>query len=240
MQELVTEVLNSAGEISHQLVVARPVTRQMLVLVTADRGLCGAFNANVIRCAEHFLEENQSIPVDLFCVGKRGRDYFRRHGRPIVAEYIDLSGRLDVDRIKTITQDIVERFQDGRTDEVYLAYNRFISVTTYRPTVIKFLPVEAGERRLDPDVRRLEYIFEPDAPTILASMLPRYLNSRMYITLAEAFTAEHSARMIAMSTATDNCEEMIRTLTLEMNKARQSSITKELLEIVSGAEALKG
>ncbi len=240
MQELVTQLLTTAGQISHPLVVSRPVARRMVIVVTADRGLCGAFNASIIRRVEDFLDENRLVPIDLFCIGKRGRDYFRRHGCSIVAEYIDLSGRVDVGRIKTITRDITDRFLDGRTDEVYLAYNKFISVTTYRPIVTKFLPVEPGERPADKIVRHVEYIFEPDVHTILESMLPRYLNSRMYITLAEAFTAEHSARMIAMSTASDNCEELIRTLTLEMNKARQASITKELLEIVSGAEALKG
>ena len=149
-----------------------------------------------------------------------------------------MGGKLDVARIRKITEEVVRRFLEGEDDEVLLLYNRFVSVMNYRPTVSRFLPLEAlgAGVALEP----MDYIFEPDARTILESLLPRYVNSKMYITLAEAFTAEHSARMVAMSAASDNCEELMHTLTLEMNKARQASITKELLEIVSGAEALRG
>lgn len=239
LEELIARLIVATGEVRHPLVLHRPVERSLLVLVTADRGLCGAFNTNIIRNAEEFLEERGLHPVDLFCVGKRGRDYFRRRGK-IVAEHIDLAGRINVTRIREIAEDVVRRFLEGEADEVFLAYNRFVSVVTYRPTIVKFLPLEAESLGADAAMEPLDYIFEPDAATILDRILPRYLNSKIYITLAEAFTAEHSTRMVAMSAASDNCEELIQTLTLEMNKARQASITKELLEIVSGAEALRG
>jgi len=240
MEELIARLVAATGEVRHPLVTQRPVERSLLVLVTADRGLCGAFNANIIRSADEFLEEKGSHSVDLFCVGKRGRDYFRRRGGRIVGEHADLGGTVDVTRIRGITEEIVRRFLSGQADEVFLAYNTFVSVMAYRPRIVKFLPLEAESLGVGAGTKPLEYILEPDAPTILDRILPRHLDSKVYITLAEAFTAEHSARMVAMSTASDNCQEMIRTLTLEMNKARQASITKELLEIVSGAEALKG
>lgn len=240
LEELVARLVGATGEIRHPLVLHRPVERSLLVLVTADRGLCGAFNGNIIRKAEDFLDEKGLRSVDLSCVGKKGRDYFRRRGYRIVAEYIDLGGKVDVARIRPITEEAVRRFLEGEVDEVFLGYNSFASVTVYRPTIAKFLPLEAESLGAKTAVEPLDYIFEPDATTILESILPRYLNSKMYITLAGAFTAEHSARMVAMTAASENCEELMRALTLEMNKARQSSITRELLEIISGAEALRG
>ena len=157
-----------------------------------------------------------------------------------MAEQLDFSGRLDIERIREITEDLVRRFLDEEADEVILAYNTFVSIVNYRPTIQRFLPLEAESLGKGALTQQIDYIYEPNAATIIEQILPRYLNSKMYITLAEAFTAEHSARMVAMSAASDNCEDLIRTLTLDMNKARQASITKELLEIVGGAEALRG
>ncbi|MFH1739868.1 MAG: ATP synthase F1 subunit gamma [bacterium] len=241
LEELVARLVSAAGEITHPFVVHRPVERSLVVVVTADRGLCGAFNGNIIRRAEVFLQKMNAGAVDLICVGKKGRDYFRRQDRHIVAEYVDLGGKLDVARIRGLTDDIIRRFLDGEADEIFLVYNTYVSVVTYRPKVVKFLPLEAESLGAGVTIEPMDYIFEPNASSILENILPRYLNSKMYITLAETFTAEHSARMVAMGTANDNCEELLDTLTLDLNKARQASITKELLEIVGGAEvALKG
>jgi F-type H+-transporting ATPase subunit gamma len=240
LEEVTAKLVGATGKVRHPLVLHRPVERSLLVLVTADRGLCGSFNANIIRRTEEFLDEERSHPVDLLCVGKKGRDYFRQRGARFVAQYTDLGGKADVARIREITDDMVRRFREGEADEVFLAYNSFISVVTYRPTITKLLPLEAESMEAKTAIKPLDYLFEPDAATILQNILPRYLNSKMYICLVEAFTAEHSARMVAMSTASENCEELLHTLTLEMNKARQTTITKELLEIVGGAEALRG
>ena len=238
LQEIIARLVKTTAEVSHPFLTERPVKKILLVIVTADRGLCGAFNSNVIRRTEEFLLENGPDRTDLYCIGKKGRDYFRRHGGNIVAQHIDLGGKLDVARIRGIADDLVRRFLEGEADEVYLVYNTFISTISYHPVLAKFLPVEWDSICAGIAVQPVEYIYEPDAETIFGEILPRYLNSKMYITLAEAFTAEHSARMVSMSAANDNCEELIHTLTLDLNKARQASITKELLEIVGGAEAL--
>ncbi len=240
LEQLTARLVGATDELHHPLVVQRPVERTLVVLVTADRGLCGAFNSNIIRRAQRLIETKESDKVDLFCIGKKGRDFFRKRGYSIVAEELDFSGRLDLERIRGITDDIVQRYLNEEAGEVVLVYNAFVSVVTYHQTVDKFLPLEAESLGRGAVTEHIEYIYEPDAKTILENILPRYLKSKMYITLAEAFTAEHSARMVAMSAASENCEELIRTLTLDMNKARQASITKELLEIVGGAEALRG
>ncbi len=240
LEELMARLVGAVGELSHPLIDQRPVEKTLLVLITADRGLCGAFNSNIFRRAQWFMDKQEGRPVDLYCIGKKGRDFFRKQERSIVAEQLDFSGRLDIERIREITEDLVRRFLDEEADEVILAYNTFVSIVNYRPTIQRFLPLEAESLGKGALTQQIDYIYEPNAATIIEQILPRYLNSKMYITLAEAFTAEHSARMVAMSAASDNCEDLIRTLTLDMNKARQASITKELLEIVGGAEALRG
>ncbi len=231
--------LSVSGSIGHPLMERREVKTRWLVLVTADRGLAGAFNAQIIKQAEQFLQKSD-VPTSLVCIGKKGYDYFRSKRIPVLWSVTDLGGRLNAERIEEIGAFLREGFLSGQTDEIVFLYNRFISTLVYRPQLEVFLPLggEADSLAVAEPARR-EYLLEPTGEELLAALLPRYLNNRIYIMLAETFTAEHSARMVAMSGATRNCDELTEKLTLKMNKARQAAITKEIIEIVSGAEALK-
>ncbi|MGB9692755.1 MAG: ATP synthase F1 subunit gamma [Candidatus Sumerlaeaceae bacterium] len=236
------EQLSASGSVSHPLLQSRPITKRWLVVFTADRGLAGAFNAQIIKRAEAFLRES-ALPVELICIGKKGYDYFKTKRVTIRRAVTDLSTKLSVARASEIGALLVRGFLDGECDEVVLLYNRFVSTLVYRPQLEVLLPVGAthvtDQPAITPARRTHEFILEPSPAAVLEALLPRFVANRIYITLAETFTAEHSARMVAMSGATRNCEELTEKLTLKMNKARQAAITKEIIEIVSGAEALK-
>ena len=232
------------GTVEHPFLETREsVKRILLLIVTADRGLCGAFNSTIIRAVEEFVR-NSRVPVDLVCIGKKGRDYFKKHGTSeIVAAYPDLKGNLDLAVIDEIAQLATNRFLTGEADEVKLLFNSYINTITYRPKVDPFLPIDPSQLDISGgagETAEREYIFEPDTASVFAEILPKQLLSQIYSRLTEAFTAEHSARMIAMTNANDNCEDLLKNLTLDMNKARQAAITKELLEIVQAPKPLRG
>ncbi|MCX8035743.1 MAG: ATP synthase F1 subunit gamma [Candidatus Sumerlaeia bacterium] len=228
-----------SGELAHPLFARRGEKTITLVLFTGDRGLCGAFNANVIRQAEQFLEPWGKGRAQLYCVGRRGRDHFARRGWTLVEQVHDVRGRVDLDVTRRIARRAQEIYLNGETDAVYLAYNVQLSAANVRPKVEKFLPLDPAAMGLEDDGgSAVEYIFEPSREAVFAQLLPRFCESRMFAVLAEALTAEHTARMMAMNNATSNCDELINTITLRMNKARQAAITKEISEIMGGAEAL--
>lgn len=242
LQELLGRLAGSATA-THPFFQKREIRKRVLVLVTADRGLAGSFNAQLIKKAEQILKESAE-PIELVCIGKKGYDYFKSRPWPINFSIIDFSGRLEYERTNALAQRLTDLFISGAADEILVLYNSFVSMMVYRPTLEKLLP-------LDPEALLAkatdttagasgEYIMEPDAGAVFDSLLPRYINSKMYIVMAETFTSEHSARMVAMSAATKNCSELIDKVSLQMNKARQAAITKEILEIVGGAEALNG
>jgi len=229
-----------AGECVHPLFARREEKRIVLVLFTGDRGLCGAFNANIIRQAEQFLAPWGKKNAEVYCVGKRGRDYFARRGWLMLGQVADLRGRVDFRTARTIASRLQEHYSTGTTDAAYLCYNTQISAVAFRGQIEKFLPLDPVAMGLTETTGiAAEYIFEPSREEVFAQLLPRYCESRIHSVLAEALTAEHSARMLAMNNASKNCEELIDTLTLRMNKARQASITKEIGEIMGGAEALR-
>jgi len=229
-----------SGEFAHPLFARRDEKRILLVLFTGDRGLCGAFNSNIIEKAEEFLAGRGGANVELYCIGKRGRDSFRRRGWDIFDQVVDLRGRVDLATTRTVASRLQEHYARGATDAVYLCYNTAISAIAYRGRVEKFLPLDPAAMGLaEAEPVAADYIFEPSREAVFAQLLPRYCESRIYEVLADALTAEHSTRMMAMNNASNNCEELIDTLTLRMNKARQASITKEILDIVGGAEAVK-
>jgi F-type H+-transporting ATPase subunit gamma len=241
LQELLGRLAQTAAP-AHPFFERREVRRRMVVVVTADRGLAGAFNTQVVKRAEALIRESRE-PVALFCVGKKGADYFRtRHG-DIAGTITDFGGTLRSDSSNRLGEELAGAFLKGEVDEVLLVYNSFVSTMQYRTRAEQLLPLEPEELLKGAPATGGpggEYILEPDAQRVFEQLLPRYLRNKVYITLAETFTAEHSARMVAMSGATKNCEDLINKLTLRINKARQAAITKEILEIVSGAEALKG
>jgi F-type H+-transporting ATPase subunit gamma len=226
----------AGGELVHPFFEKREVKKQTLVLVTSDRGMCGSFNSNLIRRAESWLADKNPENTELLLIGKKGKDYYKKRDWPIVGFYGDWLGNLDHGKAKEIVDFLTNRFLNGETDEIKIIYTQFITTVRYRITESSYLPVErpesvGGESHLD-------YIFEPDPEAIFTDLMPRYALTKMVTALADSFASEHGTRMIAMGAATKNAGEMIDALTLQYNKARQAAITKDLLDIVGGAEAL--
>ncbi len=230
---------------SHPL-LAQPeeVYRVALIQLSADRGLCGSFNMNLINAGLKFLNERKAAnqEVEFYVVGRKARDFFRRRGVEFAEELVGAMNVIDFDLAVQVARMGLNAFLSGSVQEVYLIYSRFQNIVTQVPTVEKLLPIQpevAGESEEEAD-SGLEYITEPSAEEILVDLLPRYLNVRVYSALLNTATSEHAARMAAMDNATKNCKEMIDNLTLLYNKARQAAVTAELMDIVGGAEALKG
>ncbi len=228
--------IQPGGGVLHPYFEARPVRKTTYVLVTADRGLCGSFNANLIRRATVVLRKHEPGTAELVCVAKRGYDWFKKRSTPVASHHLDFGGNMDLARVKQITNELTQRFISGETDAIYLIYAKFISTARSEVTVMPFLPIEP---KSDSQSTVADYIFEPDPVAIFSDLMPRYASTVIQTALSESFAAEHSARMLAMGAATKSAGEMIDALTLQFNKARQSSITKELLDIVGGAEAVK-
>ncbi len=230
-------VLNSLStrvpEQAHPLLARRGDEKIELVVITADRGLCGAYNTNLLRQATEFLAEHASRKVELSVLGKRGRDFFRRRSFAIRHEAINVLQKPSLALAVAIAKDLMEEFERGEQDQVLLIYNEFKSVVQQRVVVEPLLPIQRLEH---PDeMSRLEYLYDEPPKEILARLLPRHVEAQIYRALLEAAAAEHGARMTAMEAATNNASEMIENLTLYANKVRQASITKELIEVVSGA-----
>ena len=223
-----------------------PVTRVGLVLMTSDRGLCGSFNVNLINTAVKFMREKeaQGIDVSLICVGRKGRDFFRRRKVEMAAQYVDVWNKFDFSNAVTVAREIMSLFLTGEVQEVHLIYATFINMAIQKPKLVQLLPIQQVEAEEAVEATEasstLEYIFEPPMEQFLEFLLPKYINVQVYHGFLENSASEHAARMTAMDNAQSNCKEMITQLTLVMNKARQAAITKELMDIVGGAEALKG
>jgi F-type H+-transporting ATPase subunit gamma len=240
--EKLTEMLShlsaaASDRLSHPFFEKRPIKKQTLVLVTSDRGLCGAFNSNLIRRAEKWLANHDPKAVELVCVGKRGYLYFRRRQWEIVKTYTDFNAQLDFARVRDLVSFLTERFLSGGTDEIHILYTRYHSAARVRVTLEKYLNIEPPDSGGHAPTG--DYIFEPAPEAIFSELLPRYAHILLQAALANSFASEHATRMIAMTMATSNAEEVVNRLTLQYNKARQAAITKELLEVVSGAEALR-
>jgi F-type H+-transporting ATPase subunit gamma len=222
--------------IQHPLLEVRSENRILLVVVTGDRGLCGAFNSNIIRTAQTFLAEHKHNELKLSLVGRKGRDFYRRRGVPLHSETTNIFSRLEFSHAKTISNSIIDVYTAAEVDAVYLVYNEFKSVIQQRLAVEKVLPFRRGE--LNEGESRIDYIYEQPPQEIFDKLLPRYIETQVYRALLESAAAEHGARMSAMDTATRNAGEMIDMLTLNMNRIRQAAITREIIEVVSGAGAL--
>jgi len=235
---LVSLAAASGGELVHPFFEKREIKKRTLVLVTADRGLCGSFNTNLINRAREWLADKDPNQVELVLVGKKGHDFFKKRDYEILDVYKDWNGNLDYGKTRELVDMLTERFLNGQTDEIRLIYTRFETMTRYRITEAAYLPVERPD--IEEQETHLEYIYEPSPEAIFAELMPRYALTKMLTSLADSFASEHGTRMIAMGAATKNAGEMIDTLTLQYNKARQAAITKELLDIVGGAEALRG
>ncbi len=235
MMALLRSVAARTEDRSHPLLANRPVERILLVLVTADRGLCGAFNANLIRAAQAYLAEHRGVEVSLLAVGRKGRDFFRRHRVRMVGEHVNVFTRLEFAHARTITAQIIELYSSQAVDAVDLIYNEFKSILVQPLKVERYLPV----RPIEPAEGQVlvDYMYEQPPEEIFASLLPRYVEAEVYRALLESQAAELAAKMTAMDAATNNAKELIDSLTLNLNRVRQAAITKEIIEIVSGAAA---
>ena len=239
MTELLKNVAARVSSEAHPLLQAREEKKIQLVLFTSDRGLCGGYNANLIRAAEAFIRKNVEKEVEVTLVGRKGADHFRRRRATIVDRYLNILATPADELAAEIGQKLIARFVNGETDAVYILYSRFRSALSQVPTLEKLLPVALSETS-DTEAQQLtEYLYEPGIEQLLASLLPRITDVAMQRALLEATASEHGARMTAMDSATSNASKMIGSLTLQMNRARQASITRELMEIVGTAEALK-
>lgn len=247
LQELLAQLAGSASVESHPLFQERESGPQIMVVFTSDRGLCGSFNSNIVRLVERQLKSSPGIDWQLYCIGKNGYEYFKSRKWPILARKVDLGGRPDNELARSISAELLGRFESGEAAAVHLAYPMFVTLALNRPVIQKFLHLSPEDLAVKPakgapveeeKKTEVDYILEPSPERVFDALLPRYLTSRIFITLAEVFTSEHSARMLAMNNATKACDDLSESLTLKMNKARQSQITRELIEIISGAQAV--
>jgi F-type H+-transporting ATPase subunit gamma len=235
LRGLLADVAAAAGSdervAAHPLLARRPEQRVQLVLITSDKGLAGAFNANLIKAAQRFAEEHKPAATDFLLIGRKGRDFFRKRAVPITGEHLGMA-KVQYEDAVGIGRKLMERFRDEEIDAVYLLYNEFKSVMAQKVTLAQVLPMELPKQS-----EPVDFIFETPPLEMLASLLPRYVEIELYRALLESAAAEHAARMTAMEAATSNASDMIDKLTLYMNRVRQASITKEIIEVVSGAAA---
>ena len=222
------------------LMAHEEVVKVELISLTADRGLCGAFNTNLIAAADKFIQEKEQegLELSLTQLGRKGRDYFRRRKRPLRVFYEGMLNNPNYGDASALGQEVIDLFLSHEVDEVYVCYAEFINIVTQRPVIKKLLPI-APETMEEEEQELLEYIFEPSRAGVLNDLLPNYINLQLLEAFFQTAVSEHAARMAAMDNAVNNCKEMVRDLTLVYNKARQAAITAELMDIVGGVEALK-
>lgn len=213
----------------------RPIQRVGYIVVTSDRGLAGSFNTSVLKKAEQEINDIGKDNVDLFCIGKKARDHFKTRDYNIVKSHIEFWSDLEFSHAIKMGEKIINHFISKQVDEIHVCYNEFVNVATQAIQSERLLPLDYHEEGFSATDR----LYEPSKEKLTQSLIPRHLNIQIWKYLLESYASEQAARMVAMENATDNAQDMIKNLTLEFNKARQASITKEMLEIVGGAEALK-
>ncbi|AMA71641.1 MULTISPECIES: ATP synthase F1 subunit gamma [Aneurinibacillus] len=237
MREVVMSIAAGTSGAKHPMLESRPVKKTGYVVITSDRGLAGGYNANVLRLVARTIAErhNSKDEYTIIALGRKGRDFFKKRGYPLADEFVNLSDSPTFADIKSIARNAVQLFADGKIDELYLVYNKFVSAIQQVPTELRLLPLA--------EIEKVEgtptYDFEPSADEVLADLLPKYAETLIFSALLDAKASEQGARMTAMGNATDNATDMIERLTLFYNRARQAAITQEIAEIVGGASALE-
>jgi F-type H+-transporting ATPase subunit gamma len=237
----------SSSDLEHPLLARRPEKAVLLIVITSDRGLCGAFNSNILRAAERIWRERQAegVNVKFAVIGRRGKDYLRRRKAPVLKIFDGIWERLDLEQARGIAREVLRPFVAGEVDSLYLVYNEFKSAMTQRVVVEPLFPVQTPEavvqraKKAEEWDREREFLFEPDRGALLERLVPMYVEISLLRALLESMASELGARMTAMDSATKNAAEMIAKLTLDYNRARQAAITTELMEIIGGAEALR-
>ncbi len=246
MRSVIGSLSASAGDETHPLLATRQVLTVEVLVITSDKGLCGAFNTNILRSAHKQIKnigrqkagEADTI-VNVSVVGRKALDYFKRRKVDVKAKWTGISGALSFEDAKAISEAIIARYVEGEVDEIHLVYNEFINVVKQEVRSVKLLPTSTEEAEEDVAEFTGDFIFEPDKERLLEALLPKNVEIQVYRALLESMASEEAARMSAMENATKAASEMIDTLTLQYNKARQASITAELMDIVGGVEALK-
>lgn len=232
--------ISGTGELpNHPLLEKRPIERYGLILITAERGLAGSYNTNLVRRAGEFLKEQQG-KGSLIAVGKKGNLFFRRRGYDVVHTVTVPSSGARLEDAIEVTKKATELFTSGQVDAIFICYSKFYSPIRQVPQVVQLLPIEPPKETAEAPVKRKEYRFEPSPAELLGILLPKYVQTLVLQSMFESTASEFGARMTAMTSATDNAGKMIDELTLKANRERQATITKEILEVVGGAEALKG
>jgi F-type H+-transporting ATPase subunit gamma len=245
--EKIREVLQSLESGGASAGIQHPLLRNSaseprnigVIVITGDRGLCGAYNSNIIRRTNDLVRPYGPERVQMVCIGKKAATFFRRRGYAIVAEHPVPATGISFAEARVLAQTARDLFEQEKIDALYLVYTQFMSAMTQRPQTVQVLPLETPKDSAVPEGPQASYIFEPDPEQILGSLLPRYVDTLVFQAVIESVASEHGARMTSMSSATDNAGKMISNLTLSLNRARQATITKEIAEIVGGAEALK-
>ena len=229
----------ASRQIDHPLLHEHEEVKKIAVVaIASNRGLCGGYNTNLFRMVAEFVRSKEPTPCALYLYGNRAVGHFKRRNYDIAAAPELFDKQIPWAEVRAISRSLQSQFIDGEYDEVYLIYTRFISMISFKPEVVRLLPITGTHGDGDDAPRETDYIFEPDATELLGSLFPRYVDTQLYHALLESLASEQGARMTAMANATDKAGDMIRELTLSYNKVRQGAITKELLEIVSGAGAL--
>ena len=235
LEDVIHHILPDVDRNMLNLLDIRDIKRKAYVIVSADRGLAGAFNTNIIKIAQNEIDHFGKENVDLFCIGKKSRDFFKKRNYNIVESHIEFWNELDYDNAMMIGRSVVDHFTSGKVDEIHVVYNYFINLAQQEVKSEVLLPLVYD----DEDSTTTDRLYEPSKEMLISSLVPRHLNIQIWKYLLESYASEQAARMLAMENATTNAGDMIKNLTLEFNKARQAAITTEMLEIVSGAEALK-
>lgn len=245
--EMLGELAGKADEAAHPLLTVRDEIKTVgVLLITSDRGLCGSFNANMIKAARALANDKAAAgkTVKFYCVGKKGRDWARKSDFEVVKEYADQMNSFDFTLANTLGMEMINAYMEGELDEVVLVFGEFVSMAKQEPITRTILPLSHQDAAAEGEEGAVdsggEYIYEPDVEGLLAELLPRFIKVQIYRGLLDTSASEHAARMSAMDNATKACDDMIDSLTLVYNKTRQAAITKELMDIVGGAEALKG
>ena len=239
---LLSHLVNEDDKQSNPLFAERDIKNVAVIVVTADRGLCGAFNTNILKEATRYVEEEirqKGLEHQLYCLGKKGSDYFGRRNYNVAASYPGIFSQINYSVAQKLVDEIIPKYLDGTIDKVIIIFNEFKSIIQQKIVVEQFLPITSGEEKEKDKHEVANYIYEPDQKAIFNYLIPKHLKGQMWRVLLESNASEFAARMTAMDNATTNAKELIRSLSLTYNSKRQAAITTEILEIVSGANALK-
>ena len=239
---LLSHLVNEDDKQSNPLFADRDVKNVAVIVVTTDRGLCGAFNTNILKEATRYVEEEirqKGLEHQLYCLGKKGSDYFGRRNYNVAASYPGIFSQINYSVAQKLVDEIIPKYLDGSIDKVIIIFNEFKSIIQQKIVVEQFLPITSGDEKANDSHESANYIYEPDQKAIFNYLIPKHLKGQMWRVLLESNASEFAARMTAMDNATTNAKELIRSLSLTYNSKRQAAITTEILEIVSGANALK-